>query len=316
MFIDTATANSRSSRPQIIISPRTSPYNDSQTPLLETFVGQDAPPTYLEATTPGLYSSRLSNDQGARLLSGGEREARDAAQKEEQYRRKTRSEQFTKGKCLKLVAAVLAVLILGAALTALAAAVSLRTANHAAVTNPHASAQSSTHDMLNPAPFAQPSDAADKAQPGVSNADLQSHPDGFIDDDSERPHLIAVPWPTPTPSGAVQPPSPTESKQVFPIRWPASCGKEYNVKVEEYDFGNTKELNIQEAVHQLDGAYKRVNGWIHVVQAPASQAAGTIQVRMSYALSPSVDVSSVQYTSTSNSLTIGDPSFPDRKSVV
>lgn len=130
MFIDTANANSRSSRPQIIISPhnsdRASPYNDSQTPLMETFVGQEAPPTYLEATTPGLYSSRLSSDQGARLLGSGDRAEQDAAQKEEQYRQKTRSDAITTRRVLKAVGAVLAVLILGLLLTALAAAVSVK----------------------------------------------------------------------------------------------------------------------------------------------------------------------------------------------
>lgn len=109
--------------------------------------------------------------------------------------------------------------------------------------------------MLNPGTINRPSEA-DKANNDPTAEDLKSHPDGFIDDDSERPHLIAVPWPTPTPAGAVQPPPPTESKQVFPIRWAASCGKDYNVKVEEYDFGTNKDINIQEAVHQLDGSYK------------------------------------------------------------
>src|SRR3982750_1012709 len=109
MFIDTEAANSRSSRPQIIISP--SPYNDSSTPLLETFVGQDAPPSYLEATTPGLYTSRLSEEQGARLLSSEGREANDAKLKEEKYGRKSLREQCLKRKCLNWVRAVLAVVI-------------------------------------------------------------------------------------------------------------------------------------------------------------------------------------------------------------
>lgn len=131
MFIDTATANSRSSRPQIVISgrttPRTSPYNESQTPLLETFVGQAAPPSYLEATTPGLYSSRLSNDQGARLLaSDGEREAEHAALKEEQYRSRSAGDQWTKAKCLKWAAAGFAIIMLAAILSVMAAAVSVR----------------------------------------------------------------------------------------------------------------------------------------------------------------------------------------------
>jgi hypothetical protein len=128
-------------------------------------------------------------------------------------------------------------------------------------------------------------------------------------DSSERPDLIAIPWPEP--SAAAQPPASGDSAQVFPIRWPSKCGKEYSVKTEWYDFGKPSELNIQEAVHQLDGSYKRVAGWIHVAQAPAEQASGTVQVKMSYAISSTVDVNSVPYTQNPSGLTIGDPSFPD-----
>lgn len=63
-------------------------------------------------------------------------------------------------------------------------------------------------------------------------------------------------------------------------------------------------------MHQLDGPYKRIQGWIHITTAPADQAAGTVQARMSYAVSPSIDVDSIKYTSTTDSLTIGDPSIP------
>jgi hypothetical protein len=127
MFIDIATANSRSSRPQIIISPRTSPYHEQSTPLLETFVGQDAPPSYLEATTPGLYSSKLSDDQGARLLvSDGGREAKDAVLKEEKYRKRNLRDQCSKLRWLKWVAAVLAILLLAAVLAVMLAAVTVR----------------------------------------------------------------------------------------------------------------------------------------------------------------------------------------------
>jgi hypothetical protein len=127
MFIDTVTANSRSSRPQIIVSPHPTPHNDTDTPLLETFVGQDAPPpSYLEATTPGLYSSRLSEDQGARLLASGDREARDAAVKEDQYRRKNLRAPCTKRRVLKWAAAAIAIFLLAAVLAVMAAAVSVR----------------------------------------------------------------------------------------------------------------------------------------------------------------------------------------------
>ncbi|KAF2845882.1 hypothetical protein T440DRAFT_407073 [Plenodomus tracheiphilus IPT5] len=288
MFIDTATANTRSSRPQIIITPsrETSPYNnDSQTPLLETFVGQDAPPpTYLEATTPGLYTARLSGEEGARLLSFDGRQARDATFKEEQYSRRSLRQQCLKKKWLKLVAGLILFILLVAMLAALLAAVSTRKDTQTAATSLSSSAQSATEDA--------------------------SHPDGFIDDDSDRPDLIAIPWPAPA-TTSTQPTPPAESKQIFPIRWPSKCGKEYNVKTEEHDLGITKELEIREAVHQLDGHYRRVSGWIHVAPASIGQAPGTIQMRVSYAVSSSVNIESVSHTTTPTGLTIGDPSFPD-----
>ena len=125
MFIDTAAANNRSSRPQIIISP--SPYNEHSTPLLETLDGQrDAPPSYLEATTPGLYTSRLSGEEGARLLSFDGREARDATFKEDQYSQRSLRQQCLRKTWLKLVAAVLAVMFMAAMMALMLAAVSVR----------------------------------------------------------------------------------------------------------------------------------------------------------------------------------------------
>lgn len=136
MFIDTANANSRSSRPQIVISSgntpsRTSPYNESSTPLLEPFVAEERPPpTYLEATTPGLYSSRLSDDQGARLLADGEREAGDATVKEEQYRNRSLRAQCTTRRWVRWIPAIAFILLLAGSLAAMAAAVSVRDAKH------------------------------------------------------------------------------------------------------------------------------------------------------------------------------------------
>jgi DUF4097 and DUF4098 domain-containing protein YvlB len=83
------------------------------------------------------------------------------------------------------------------------------------------------------------------------------------------------------------------------------------LKNEEMTFGKPGELNVVEAVHQLDGPWKRVFGWIHVTQAPSDQAAGTIEARMSYAASQTVDINSVNHSWSSTGLTIGDPSFPD-----
>lgn len=291
MYIDTANANTRSSRPQIIVTPShvSSPYNnDSETPLLETFVGQDAPPppTYLEATTPGLYNARLSGEEGARLLSFDGRQARDATFKEEQYRRSF-CQQWLKNKWSKMVAGLVISIIVVAILAAILTAGSTRKDKQAAVVGTSSSAQSVTEDT--------------------------SHVDGYIsnnDDDSDRPDLIAIPWPAPT-TTSVQPAPPTESKVIFPIRWPSKCGKDYIVKTEEHDFGLAKELVIQEAIHQLDGHYRRVSGWIHVAPAPVGQSPATIQMRLSYAVSPSVNAERIRHTTTPTGLTIGDPSFPD-----
>jgi hypothetical protein len=134
MFIDTANANSRSLRPRIIVSPRTSPYNESSTPLLEPFVRQEPPPTYLEATTPGLFSSRLSDDQGARLLVNGDREAGDAAVKEDQYRRRGLRAQFTTRRWVRWIPAIAFIVILAGSLIAMAAAVSVREAKQVRTT--------------------------------------------------------------------------------------------------------------------------------------------------------------------------------------
>lgn len=121
--------------------------------------------------------------------------------------------------------------------------------------------------------------------------------------------VVAIPWPSQSVAAAT-PSASVQSKQIFPIRWPARCGKKYNVKTEEYDFGSSTDVRIKEAMRQLDGPYKRIQGWVHITKAPADQAAGTVQARMSYAVSPSIDVDSIKYASTSNSLTIGDPSTP------
>ena len=143
--------------------------------------------------------------------------------------------------------------------------------------------------------------------PGTEHS---SHSEGSKDDDLDVPHLIAVPWPSQVVTPAQPLPS-TQSTSAFPVRWPSRCGKEYNVKTEEHDFGQTKELNIQEAVHQTDNHYKMVAGWIHVTKAPADQLPGTIRAKVSYAASSSVNINSIQHSSTATGLTIGDPSFPD-----
>ncbi|EOA90031.1 uncharacterized protein SETTUDRAFT_145497 [Exserohilum turcica Et28A] len=278
MYIDTATANSRSARPQIIISP--SFPHDGSSPLLETFIGQDAeaPPSYLEATTPGLYTSRQSGEEGARLLSFDGRRARDATFKEDQYARQSLWKRCIRSPWFRLLAAMIVFLMIIIMMILMAAAVSIRRDQQKKVL--HMPSHSAT------------------AQPGAGD-----------DDDSSRPDLIAIPWPSP--SAAAQPPASADSAQAFPIRWPSKCGKEYSVRTEWYDFGKTSDLHIQEAIHQLDGSYRRVAGWVHIAQAPAEQAPGTVKVKMSYAISSTVSVNSVKYSRTPTGLVIGDPSFPD-----
>jgi hypothetical protein len=55
----------------------------------------------------------------------------------------------------------------------------------------------------------------------------------------------------------------------------------------------------------FDEPFKTVSGWIHVVRAPSEQAAGTIQVKFSYAVSSAVDINSIAYESSATGLTIG-----------
>ena len=65
MYIDTEAAN-KGTRPKITIS---SPENAETSPLMDEFVGQAPPPSYLEATTPTPWNGRPSADEDARLLS-------------------------------------------------------------------------------------------------------------------------------------------------------------------------------------------------------------------------------------------------------
>lgn len=175
----------------------------------------------------------------------------------------------------------------------------LTTVQHTASASAKIPMQSSIADKLN---------SLTGTEPLSAQASLLA--EGFIGENSERPDLIAIPWPTPSASG-IQPPSPTQSREVFPIRWPTSCGKEYNVKVDEYDFGTSKDLNFQEAVHQQDKSYKKVYGWIHMVRAPVTQAPGTVQARISYAASPSVNMDMIERKATANGIVIGDPTYLD-----
>ena len=93
MYIDTVAANSRSRQLQVIVSPRYAvPYTESQTPLLEEPLdSHDAPPTYLEATTPGLYYGRPSGDEGTTLLNREEHEYKEEAYGRRSFRQTLRT---------------------------------------------------------------------------------------------------------------------------------------------------------------------------------------------------------------------------------
>jgi hypothetical protein len=92
MFVDTAAANNRSRRPQVVISPQyATQYRESETPLLETAELEDAPPTYIEATTPGLYYGRPSGDEGATLLSHNQQGYKEDAYSRLSFRQSLRA---------------------------------------------------------------------------------------------------------------------------------------------------------------------------------------------------------------------------------
>ncbi|KAJ8112987.1 hypothetical protein OPT61_g4778 [Boeremia exigua] len=285
MYIDTAAANNRSRQPQAIISPRyAAAYTQSQTPLLEEpLENRDAPPTYLEATTPGLYYGRLSSDEGATLLNREEQ-----GYKEDAYGRRS-FRQSLRTKWTKWLGILMLLIFIFAASIAF---------NTSSRKDKQASVVTATQ------PPAQAAATGSATTPTPTKPERPDESEGMI-----APDIIAIPWPSQSVSVPV-PSAPAQSKQIFPIRWPARCGKKYNVKTEEYDFGSSSDVSIKEAMNQLDGPYKRIQGWIHITKAPADQAAGTVQARMSYAVSPSIDVDSIKYSSTSNSLAIGVPSTP------
>ncbi|KAF1925492.1 uncharacterized protein M421DRAFT_237112 [Didymella exigua CBS 183.55] len=283
MFIDTAAANSRSRQPQaVFLTGYATQDREPQTPLLdESLDSRDAPPTYLEATTPGLYHGRPSGEEGANLLNGEEQEY-----KQNEYRRRSfRQTLRTKWtKWLGICMLVVFVLAAGVAFT-----ISPRKDRQASVVPV---TQASAHAVATGASMTPTS-----TQPAWPNES-----EGVI-----APDFTAIPWPSQS-AAATTPSSSPQLEQIFPIRWPARCGKKYNLKTEKYDFGSSKEVKIKETMHQLDGPYKRIQGWVHITKAPAGQADGTIHARMSYAVSPAIDVDSIKYTSTSNSLIVGGSS--------
>lgn len=120
MYIDTEAAN-KGAKPKVTVSSPTR-YSEERTPLLETFVGQDAPPSYLEATTPMPWNGRPSGDEGARLLDGGRVAVTPMAEdihKDGKYRRRSFREHCSRRRMLKWVGAILAIITLAAIIAAL-----------------------------------------------------------------------------------------------------------------------------------------------------------------------------------------------------
>ncbi|KAF1994709.1 hypothetical protein P154DRAFT_526879 [Amniculicola lignicola CBS 123094] len=279
MFIDTEIANRNSKKPDVIIEPSSHPrYSEDTTPLLDSFLGQEAPPpSYLEATTPNPWNVRPSGDEEARLLAYDGRPSPgvhsadpldgmyNGMYKGPSYRRRSLREKCTGRRMLKWIAALLAIVILAAIIAAV---------THHQNTNTVASPVTET-------PLA--------AETGL--------PDGFI----------GKPTPSSRPPKFVD----SETQDNYPIRWPARCGKDYNTKTHEFDFGAPSELLLKEAVHQLEGGYKRISGWIHIVKAPEDQTEGTIRAKLAYAASTSVDINTIPWAVSANSLVIGDPETTD-----
>jgi hypothetical protein len=111
MYIDTDAAN-KGSKPRINV---TEPRSNENSPLLESFVGQAPPPSYLEATTPNPWNTRPSGDEGVRLLSfdgrGAPGDAEAGSYKGWSGRRRSFREHCSRKRMLKWMAAVLFLVI-------------------------------------------------------------------------------------------------------------------------------------------------------------------------------------------------------------
>jgi hypothetical protein len=132
MFIDTQSANLKSGRPAVVVSDAESEssrtYEQDATPLLESFVGQEAPPpSYLEATTPMPWEGRPSGDEESRLLVSGRASfspmtpgREDMGHRDGKYRKRSFGDQFSRKNMFRWVAATLGIIILAAVIMAVA----------------------------------------------------------------------------------------------------------------------------------------------------------------------------------------------------
>lgn len=131
MFIDTQAAN-KSGKPTVVIDAvegsSSRNYEQDATPLMETFVGQEAPPpSYLEATTPMPWEGRPSGDEGSRLLIPGRASfapmtpgMEEMGHRDGKYRKRSFGDQFSRKKMFKWIAATLGIIILAAVIMAIA----------------------------------------------------------------------------------------------------------------------------------------------------------------------------------------------------
>lgn len=117
MYIDTDAANAAAKKPRVEVTRSSPVYREQTTPLMETFVGQDAPPSYLEATTPMGWRGEAVG------LLDEERPAltplREEGHQDGQYRRRSLRDFFSR-KRIKWAAAILAIIALIAIIVALA----------------------------------------------------------------------------------------------------------------------------------------------------------------------------------------------------
>ena len=120
MFINTQVANQRS-RPLITITQY--PY-DASAPVVGSPVGQDEPPSYIEATTPGLYTGATFDGEGARLLASDGYAGNGESGGEKWYQRRVvKGVHWSKKGWFKRTATVLAVGLLAIMLVVTLAAV-------------------------------------------------------------------------------------------------------------------------------------------------------------------------------------------------
>jgi hypothetical protein len=116
MFIDTEAANKNAKVSITATSPKPidGPSHDAS-PEMESFLGQEAPPTYLEATTPRPWIGRPSGDEEARLLTFDGCTSPppvDGSWKDFYYRRRSFREHWTRRRMLKWGVVFLIIILL------------------------------------------------------------------------------------------------------------------------------------------------------------------------------------------------------------